>query len=113
MFNKGKIGDILKQAKEMKKALDQHKSELSKVIFEGHSMGRKIIVKVDGNQKVLSINIDPSLEFNNLPKFENSVVDATNQALKKATNESEKRMSKLSGGMLGNLGDGFKIPGLN
>ena len=32
MFNKRKIGDFLKQAKEMKKALDKHKSELSKLL---------------------------------------------------------------------------------
>ena len=113
MFNKGKIGDFLKQAKEMKKALDKHKSELSKLYFEGSSFGRKINVKVDGNQKVLKIEIDPSLDFTIISKIENSIVDATNDALKKANKESEKRMSKLSGGMLGGLGDGFKIPGLN
>ena len=71
MFNKGKIGDFLKQAKEMKKALDKHKSELSKLYFEGSSFGRKINVKVDGNQKVLKIEIAPSLDFTRISKIEN------------------------------------------
>ena len=60
MFNKG-MGNIYKQAQQMKKKMAQVQEDLKKIHVEGSSGGGIIKVIVNGKKEIISINIDDSV----------------------------------------------------
>ena len=64
---------------------------------------------VNGNKDMLSIEIKDEVLNEEKDFIEDLIVSAVNQALQNASEESEKKMSSVTGGMLGNM----KIPGLS
>jgi len=64
-------------------------------------------VKMDGNQKLLDINIDPAAQREELDLLEDLILIAVNQAVIKSQDKAQKRMNEVTGNILGNI----KIPG--
>lgn len=110
MITKGNFQNLLKQARQIQEKLEAAQSELENMVIEGQAGGGMVAVKVNGKQEVLSIKIDPEILNEDVEMVEDLVVAAVNQALSKAGEESQKRLSAASGGMLGSLGD-LKIAG--
>tara|TARA_B100000315_G_scaffold136882_1_gene126137 strand:+ start:5721 stop:6059 length:339 start_codon:yes stop_codon:yes gene_type:complete len=110
MFTKGNLNKVLQQAKQMQDKLEAVQAELEEIKVEGQAGGSMVVACVNGKQELLSITIDPELVQEDIEMIEDLVVAAVNQAMTKASEESQKRMNAVSGGMLGSLGD-LNIPG--
>lgn len=88
MFNKLKqIKDLRSQAKEMQNAL-------SEVVVVGQAKGGKVMITIDGNQKVQGVKIDEELARD---QIEDGVKDAFNDASKKLQKEMATKMKDMGG----------------
>ncbi|MBU0687182.1 MAG: YbaB/EbfC family nucleoid-associated protein [Candidatus Margulisbacteria bacterium] len=90
--NIGKMGEMMKQAREMQK-------RLASIVIEKEEKGVK--VKVSGDMEVLGIEIDPAL----LSSDANKLADA----LKKAVNAGVKEAKTAAARQLGGMGGGFGL----
>ena len=109
MFSKGNFQNILKQAKNVQKKIEATQAELEKMVLTGQSGGGMVEAKVNGKNELLSLSIDPELLQDDVEMIEDLVIAAVNQGLSKASKESQKRMSSVSGSMISDLGD-FNLP---
>jgi len=99
------LSDI-KQAREMKAKLDQTQKELKNITVEASAgKGNAVKVVADGQQRIKSIEISPSVIDPEKPKLlEQLVTKAINEALTKSQKAAAKQLQSLTGGL--------KIPGL-
>jgi len=88
MFNKIKqIKDMRSQAKTMQAALGE-------IMVVGKGMGGKVMITIDGNQKVQGVKIDEDLERE---KIEKGVQEAFNEGSKKIQQEMASKMKDMGG----------------
>lgn len=88
MFNKLKqIKDIRSQAKELQ-------SKLADVMIVGKAMGGKVMITIDGNQKVQAVKIEEGMDT---AKIETGVKDAMNDAVKQLQKELAMKMKDMGG----------------
>lgn len=81
----------LKQFKDLRSQAKTMQSVLSQETAHGNGAGGKVNVVMDGTQKILSLDIDPTLlNVENKKKVEQGVIDA----LSSATKELQKIMAK-------------------
>ncbi len=97
--------NMMKQAMELKSKLDKAKKELSKMTAEAEAGKGAVKVVASGDQKIISIKINPeAVNPNKIGDLEKLVFKATNDALEEARKMAAEEMKKLTGGM--------NIPGL-
>jgi hypothetical protein len=78
MFNK------LKQFKDLRNTAKQMQTMLAQESADGEAAWGKVKVKINGNQEVLDVQIDPELlTVDNKEKLQGALKDATNDAIKK------------------------------
>ena len=95
MFNK------LKQFKELRNQAKQIKGTLAQESAEGSAEWGKVKVKMNGNQEVLEVEIDPELlNADNKKKLESAIKEATNDAVKKVQRIMAEKMKE----------SGFSLP---
>ena len=91
---------ILQQAQKMQKDMQKAQDEVSKMTFVGKQ--ELVEVEVTGDKKITKINIlNKDLTQEDIEILEDMILIATNDALKQAENEMEKRLGKFSKGMPG------------
>jgi hypothetical protein len=90
MFNK------LKQFKDLKDKAKQIQSVLANESAEGEAGWGKVKVKMNGNQQVLNVTIDPSV-MDNREKLQDLVRDAINDAVKKIQTVMAKKLKETGG----------------
>lgn len=112
MIPKGGLNSLMKQFSKMQEELQRIQQELAELTVEGSAGGGMVKVVANGKQEIVSVKIDPEIIKEDLEMVEDMIVAATNQALNKAQELSQEKMSGLTGGMLGNLPGGFRFPGL-
>ena len=105
---KGNMSKILKQAQDMQKKLEEAQSQLSDIIVAAEAGGGMVSVKINGNQEILELTIDEEALHEEKELLEDLIVSAINKGLKKAKNDSQEKISSITGGMMG----GLKIPGI-
>ena len=91
----------------MQKKMSAVQETLEDLAVEGVAGDGLVKVKMDGNQKLLDINIDPAVQREDLDLFEDLILIAVNQAVIKSHDKAQKRMNEVTGNILGNI----KIPG--
>jgi DNA-binding YbaB/EbfC family protein len=99
---------MLSQAQEMQKKMGEAKESLKNISVEGESGGGAVKVVLNGNNEMISINIDPKTLKEELSIVEDLIVAATNNAKKNVEVKVQEEMSKLTGGL--QLPAGFKFP---
>ena len=107
MINPKKMSQMMKQAQQMQKKMSAVQETLEDLVVEGVAADGMIKVKMDGNQKLLDINIDPAAQNEKLDVLEDLILIAVNQAVIKSQNKAQKRMNAVTGNILGNI----KLPG--
>ena len=107
MINPKKMSQMMKQAQQMQKKMSAVQETLEDLAVEGVAGDGLVKVKMDGNQKLLDINIDPAVQRENLDLFEDLILIAVNQAVIKSHDKAQKRMNEVTGNILGNI----KLPG--
>lgn len=85
--NIGKMGEMLKQAKQLKE-------ELSKARYEGEAGGVKVVI--NGEMEIVELKIPPDMSPG---KIESSVKEAVNRTLKTAKNDMAQKLGKITGGL--------------
>ena len=99
---------MLQQAKQVQGKIEELQSELAALRIEGRAGGGLVTAMVNGQQELLTIRLDESLQREDLELVEDLIVAAVGQALKKSREESQAKMNSLTGGMLG----GLNLPGI-
>jgi DNA-binding YbaB/EbfC family protein len=96
-----------KMAAEMQKAQD----ELAEVEVEGSAGGGAVKVRATGDQRILSVTLDPELlsdvDSDDIEMIGDTITAAVNDALNKAREAQAEALGPLAGG-LGGMG----LPGL-
>ena len=108
MINPKKMSQMMKQAQQMQKKMSAVQETLEDLVVEGVAADGMIKVKMDGNQKLLDINIDPAAQREKLDLLEDLILIAVNQAVIKSQDKAQKRMNAVTGNILGNI----KLPGM-
>lgn len=93
------INALMQQAQKMQKDMQKTQEEVSKMTFT--SKKELVEVVVTGDRKIVSIKINPEISSEDVEMLEDMITIATNEALKQAENEMEKRLSKYSSLMPG------------
>ena len=106
MFNKGQLSGLMKQAQAMQENLKRAQDELAFVEVTGESGSGLVKVLMTCKHDVKRITIDPSLLADDKDMLEDLVAAAFNDAVRKAAETSEAKMSKLTAG----LPPGLKLP---
>ena len=102
------MSQMMKQAQQMQKKMSAVQETLEDLVVEGVAADGMIKVKMDGNQKLLDINIDPAAQREELDLLEDLILIAVNQAVIKSQDKAQKRMNAVTGNILGNI----KLPGM-
>ena len=108
MINPKKMSQMIKQAQQMQKKMSAVQEKLEELVVEGVAADGMVKVKMDGNQKLLDINIDPAAQREELDLLEDLILIAVNQAVIKSQDKAQKRMKAVTGNILGNI----KLPGM-
>ena len=106
MFNKGQLAGLMKQAQTMQDNLKKAQEELAHVEVTGESGSGLVKVLMTCKHDVKRVSIDPSLLADDKDMLEDLVAAAFNDAVRKAAETSEAKMSKLTAG----LPPGLKLP---
>jgi len=92
MFNK------IKDLKNLRDQANQMKQMLAQESVTAESVHGKIKVIMDGNQELLSIDIDPELlSAENKQKLENGIKEVISDAIKKAQRVMAQKMQSMGG----------------
>ncbi len=105
---KGNMSKLLKQAQDMQQKIQEAQGQLSKMIVEAESGGGMVKVKINGNQEILELIIDPESMTEEKEMLEDLIISALNKGLKKSKSDSQEKINSITGGMMSNM----KIPGL-
>jgi DNA-binding YbaB/EbfC family protein len=106
MFNKGQLAGLMKQAQAMQDNMKKAQDELGHVEVTAESGAGLVKVTMTCKHDVKRITIDPSLLADDKDMLEDLVAAAFNDAVRKAAETSEAKMSKLTAG----LPPGLKLP---
>jgi DNA-binding YbaB/EbfC family protein len=85
---------MLKQAQKMQKDMLDTKNEIDNTEFVGESSLVKVTLMGNKTVKDVKINLDSSLDKDDVEMLQDMLVVAFNDACKKIDNETEKKMSK-------------------
>lgn len=96
----GGMAGLMKQANQMQMKMKKLQEELAAREFTGTSGGGAVAVRVNGDNKVLAITINPEvMKAGDAEMLQDMVVSAINDALKTAKDTSSQEMSKITGGL--------------
>jgi len=94
------IGKMMKQAQEMQAKMQKMQEELATKEVEGSSGGGMVTCRMNGQQEVLSLKIDPEVfKENDQEMLEDLVVAAVNEARRASLDLAKEEMSKITGGL--------------
>ena len=108
MFNKGNMSNMLKQAQQVQKQIEDVQNELDDLNINGESGGGMVKATVNGKMELLNLDLQKNIFEEDKDLIEDLIISAINNAMTKAQEESQSRMNAVTGGMLG----GMKIPGM-
>ena len=92
----GNMQKMMQQAQQMQQQLQE---EIARIRVEASTGGGMVTVKMDGQKKVLSIEIDQEV-LEDRDMLQDMVRGAVNEAAKRVDDEAQSKM----GGMLGGMG---------
>ena len=88
------MNQLLNQARNMQKKMEKAQEEVGKMTFS--SKKDLVEVEVNGNREITKISIYKDIEKDDIEALEDMILLATNEALKQAADEMEKKMGKIS-----------------
>jgi DNA-binding YbaB/EbfC family protein len=101
----GNMQQAIRQAQKMQEDMAKVQEELEQAEYEASSGGGMVTCKARGTKEIIAISIDPeAVDPEDVEMLEDMVVAAVNAVLEKVDEETQQKMSKVTGGM--------KLPGL-
>ena len=105
---KGGIGNIMKQAQEMKANMEKAKKEIAGMEVIGKAGGDMVKIFMNGNHIVNRVEIDSSVIKDDKEMVEDLIAAAVNDANRRVKEMTEERMSSITSSM--GLPPGMKLP---
>jgi len=105
---KGQMAGLMRQAQQMQDNLKKAQESLAEVMVEGAAGGSLVKITMSCRHDVKRVEIDPSLLGEDKDMLEDLVAAAFNDALRKAEETSQEKMSSVTAGMP--LPPGMKLP---
>jgi len=108
MFSgKGGLGNLMKQAQDMQKNMQEAQAELAKMEVAGASGGGLVKVIMTGKYELVKVDIDASI-MDDKEMLEDLIAAAVNSASRQVESTTKERMAGLTGGI--ELPAGMKMP---
>jgi DNA-binding YbaB/EbfC family protein len=105
---KGGIGELMRQAQQMKETMQKAQAELATLEVTGEAGGGMVKVVLNGQHEAKRVTIDPRLMTEEKDMLEDLLVAACNDAARKIAASTQEKYSGLMSGM--NLPPGVKLP---
>ena len=105
---KGGIGQLMKQAQQMQEKMQKAQEELQNIIVHGESGGGMVKISITCQNEIQKIDIDDSLFSEERDMFEDLLIAAFNDAIRKAEQKTQESMSGMTSGL--SLPPGMKLP---
>lgn len=106
---KQNIGALMRQAQQLQANMQKAQEELAQVEVIGEAGGGMVKVTMNGRHEVHRVQLEPSIvSGGDVEMLEDLVAAACNDAVRKAGEAAQQKMSGLMGGMP--LPPGFKMP---
>ncbi|MGI6077328.1 MAG: YbaB/EbfC family nucleoid-associated protein [Fastidiosipilaceae bacterium] len=104
----GNLNQLMKQAQKMQEEMAKAQEEIANLEVEGSSGGGMVQVKINGDHRIIELNIEPeAVDPDDVDMLEDMVIAAINDAMNKLDKASEERMGSVTGGLPGMPGMGF------
>ncbi len=102
----GNMQQLARQAQKLQQQMTKMQEELDAREYEATAGGGMVTAKVNGKKELLALTIKPeAVDPDDVEMLQDMVMAAVNEALRTASETSEREMGKLTGGM--NLGGLF------
>jgi DNA-binding YbaB/EbfC family protein len=102
------MNGMMKQIQKMQKDMEETQQKLSESTVEATAGGGMVTVVANGKKEIIKLTIKPeAVDPEDVEMLQDLVMVAVNEAIRKATENAESEMGKVTGG-LGNM----NIPGL-
>ena len=108
MFNKGALGNMMKQAQQMQDNIKKAQDELATIDVEGQSGSGMVKITMTCAHEVKRVSIDDSLMSDDKDMLEDLIAAALNDANRRIEATTQERMAKATVGMP--LPPGMKLP---
>ncbi|WP_291576720.1 YbaB/EbfC family nucleoid-associated protein [Clostridium sp. UBA4548] len=96
----GNMNNLIKQAQKFQKEMEEMQKNLETKTFEASVGGGAVTVVVNGKKQLTDITIKPEVvDADDVEMLQDLVLAAVNEALKKAEEDTNNAMGKLTGGM--------------
>ena len=105
---KNQLAGLMKQAQQMQDNMKKAQEQLAAIEVEGQSGAGLVKVLINCRNDVKRVTIDPSLLADDKDMLEDLVAAAVNDALRRAEQTSQEKMSSVTAGLP--LPPGFKMP---
>ena len=102
----GNMQQLARQAQKLQQQMIKMQEELEEREYEATAGGGVVTARVNGKKELVALTIKPeAVDPDDVEMLQDTVMAAINEALRTATETSEREMGKLTGGM--NLGGLF------
>ena len=102
----GNMQQLARQAQKLQQQMAKMQEELESREYEAAAGGGMVTARVSGKKELIALDIRPeAVDPDDVEMLQDMIIAAVNEALRTATDTSEKEMGKLTGGM--NLGGLF------
>ena len=107
----GDMAKLMREAQKMQERMSEAQSRIAEMTAEGSAGAGLVRATATGEGEVRGLTVDPSLIDGSLEKevLEDLIVAAVNDAVRKAREQAQAELSKLTEGLP--LPPGFKFPG--
>lgn len=96
---KGALGNLMQQAQQMQKKMQDVQAELARLEVTGESGGGMVKVTLNGKHEGRKVQIDPDLMKDEPELIEDLVAAAITDASRKLERTREEKMAEVTGGM--------------
>ena len=93
------LGDLMKQAQQMQKRMQDAQQELSDLVVDGESGGGMVVIKMNGRHDAIKVKINHSLMDEDVEMLEDLVAAAINDAVHKIEKVSKAKIAQLTAGL--------------
>jgi len=104
----GNMGGMMKKVQEMQTKMQEMQQELANKTVEAESGGGMVKISITCKNEIKKIDIDDSLFLEERDMFEDLLIAAFNDAIRKAEQKTQESMSGMTSGL--SLPPGMKLP---
>ena len=91
---------LARQAQKLQQQMQKMQEEIEAREFEASAGGGMVAVKVSGKKEIIDLQIKPeAVDPDDVEMLQDMVMAAVNEALRIASETTEREMSKITGGM--------------